>query len=111
MSVKARNFIDGQESDAAGGRTLENFEPATGRAYGTVADSSAEDVSRAVELSVFGERAVALGSDYPFPLGEERPGELIRSMTSLSEGTRERLLRGTALEWLGAAGAKLGGAR
>ncbi len=59
-------------------------------------------------LSIFGERSVALGSDYPFPLGEDRPGELIRSMRTLSDQTRERLLRGTALEWLGASGAKLG---
>jgi aminocarboxymuconate-semialdehyde decarboxylase len=44
---------------------------------------------------------VALGSDYPFPLGEQQPGKLIESLTELSEQDRERLLAGTALEFLG----------
>ena len=43
---------------------------------------------------------MALGSDYPFPLGEERPGALIRSM-ELDARTREDLLARNALEWLG----------
>jgi aminocarboxymuconate-semialdehyde decarboxylase len=43
---------------------------------------------------------IALGSDYPFPLGEPRPGELIDS-SGFPEETRARLLHGTALEWLG----------
>jgi aminocarboxymuconate-semialdehyde decarboxylase len=51
-------------------------------------------------LSVFGERCVALGSDYPFPLGEDIAGTLIESMTDLSADTKTRLLSGTALAWL-----------
>lgn len=47
-----------------------------------------------------GENRVALGSDYPFPLGEEVPGTLIESMTDLSESSRRRLLSGTAMEFL-----------
>jgi aminocarboxymuconate-semialdehyde decarboxylase len=43
---------------------------------------------------------VALGSDYPFPLGEDVPGTLIKSM-EYDTTTKERLLSGTALEWLG----------
>ena len=43
---------------------------------------------------------IALGSDYPFPLGEARPGEMIERMEDLSPETRARLLAGTALEWL-----------
>ena len=43
---------------------------------------------------------IALGSDYPFPLGETNPGELIKSM-DFDDATKERLLSGTALEWLG----------
>lgn len=54
-------------------------------------------------LRLFGEQRVALGSDYPFPLGEERPGALIESLTDLTPGVRDRLLSGTALEFLGAA--------
>jgi aminocarboxymuconate-semialdehyde decarboxylase len=44
---------------------------------------------------------IALGSDYPFPLGEHHPGKLIESMDDLSMETKERLLSGTALEFLG----------
>ena len=50
-------------------------------------------------LDLMGAGSIALGSDYPFPLGEDRPGELIESL-GLDEATRARLLHGTALEWL-----------
>lgn len=50
----------------------------------------------------FGSRRVALGSDYPFPLGEERPGELIASMYGeFGERAIDDLLGGAALEFLG----------
>jgi aminocarboxymuconate-semialdehyde decarboxylase len=52
-------------------------------------------------IHLVGENRVALGSDYPFPLGEIEPGKLIESMQDLSETTKARLLGGTALEWLG----------
>jgi aminocarboxymuconate-semialdehyde decarboxylase len=52
-------------------------------------------------LRLFGEDRVAMGSDYPFPLGEAVPGKLIASMDDLGPGTKERLLAGTALEFLG----------
>lgn len=52
-------------------------------------------------IEVFGVERLALGTDYPFPLGEERPGELIESLGNLDSASRERLLRGTAEEWLG----------
>lgn len=48
-----------------------------------------------------GAERVALGTDYPFPLGEARPGELIDSLTELTPAQRGRLLGGTALEFLG----------
>ena len=51
-------------------------------------------------LELFGAERVALGSDYPFPLGETPPGALIDSM-SFSPEVRDRLRSGTALEWLG----------
>src|ERR1700739_17877 len=50
-------------------------------------------------VNLFGPDYIALGSDYPFPLGEDRPGELIRSM-SYDEATTEKLLSGAALNWL-----------
>ncbi len=52
-------------------------------------------------LTLVGPSSVALGSDYPFPLGEAVPGRLIESMGELSSGTRAALLSGTALEFLG----------
>ena len=52
-------------------------------------------------LALVGPSSVALGSDYPFPLGEAVPGRLIESMGELSSGTRAALLSGTALEFLG----------
>jgi len=52
-------------------------------------------------IDLLGEAQITLGSDYPFPLGEEEPGKLIESMSELNDLTKERLLHGTALEWLG----------
>lgn len=48
----------------------------------------------------FGADKVALGSDYPFPLGELEPGKLIESMEYAPE-VKEMLLGGSALGWLG----------
>jgi len=53
-------------------------------------------------LELMGPERIALGSDYPFVLGELEPGKLIRSM-QLETSVTERLLHGTALEWLGLA--------
>ena len=52
-------------------------------------------------IRLIGEEHIALGSDYPFPLGEAEPGKLIDSMSDLSEKTKQRLFGGTAMEWLG----------
>jgi len=51
-------------------------------------------------IELMGAERIALGSDYPFVLGEGRPGEGIEAL-ALSDATRERLWSGTALEWLG----------
>jgi len=50
-------------------------------------------------VKLMGANSIALGSDYPFPLGEREPGKLIESM-QLEDSISERLLNGTALEWL-----------
>jgi aminocarboxymuconate-semialdehyde decarboxylase len=52
-------------------------------------------------IKLFGARRVALGSDYPFPLGEADPGKLIESMKELSSKVRAQLLSGTVREFLG----------
>ena len=51
-------------------------------------------------VNLAGADRVALGSDYPFPLGEDVPGSLIKSM-EFDAAKKERLLSGTAMEWLG----------
>jgi aminocarboxymuconate-semialdehyde decarboxylase len=51
-------------------------------------------------IKLFGPQRIALGSDYPFPLGEAHPGELIESM-KFSVKDKMRLLSGTSLEFLG----------
>ncbi|MBN8701678.1 MAG: amidohydrolase [Bacteroidetes bacterium] len=53
-----------------------------------------------VIVKLFGSDRVALGSDYPFPLGESEPGKLIES-AHYPKHVKEQLLHGTALEWLG----------
>jgi len=52
-------------------------------------------------VGLFGAERVCLGSDYPFPLGEARPGELITSLDELDDAQRRALLGGAALSFLG----------
>lgn len=82
-------------------RSPRTWVPGDGKPAGVYVDSLVHDAEtlRAL-IRVFGAERVALGSDYPFPLGEERPGEMIRSM-GLDDFTTERLLWGTAAEFLG----------
>ncbi len=74
---------------------------APGRFYVDSLTHDAEALRTVIRL--LGAERIALGSDYPFPLGEAEPGALIASMTDLSQETRARLLGGTALEFLGIA--------
>ena len=52
-------------------------------------------------LKLFGAQRVALGSDYPFPLGEAHPGQLIDSIKEFSAKEKAQLFSGTAREFLG----------
>ena len=54
-------------------------------------------------IKLFGAQRVALGSDYPFPLGERHPGTLIESMDDLSTQQKKQLLSETASDFLGLA--------
>jgi len=54
---------------------------------------------------VMGQDRVLLGSDYPYPLGEQNIGELIRS-SDLPARSKLKMLGGTAAEWFGIAVAK-----
>lgn len=51
-------------------------------------------------VNLMGANQLALGTDYPFPLGELQPGKLIDSMP-YSDEIKSRLHSGSALEWLG----------
>lgn len=50
-------------------------------------------------LQLAGPARIALGSDYPFPLGESDAGRLIESMP-YDEKTKSMMLHATALDWL-----------
>jgi aminocarboxymuconate-semialdehyde decarboxylase len=50
---------------------------------------------------VMGAEKVCMGSDYPFPLGEHVPGNLIRQCFATNPDAQARLLRSNALAWLG----------
>lgn len=52
-------------------------------------------------IELFGVNQIALGSDYPFPLGEHKPGHLIETMSDIIPVEKARMLGGTAMEWLG----------
>ncbi len=51
-------------------------------------------------VKMFGKEKIALGTDYPFPLGELSPGALIAN-SDLDEDTKEHLNYKAALSWLG----------
>ena len=50
-------------------------------------------------IDLVGDNRIALGTDYPFPLGELEPGKLIESMPYNDE-RKANLLYGSALEWM-----------
>ncbi len=50
-------------------------------------------------VKLVGADQVAMGSDYPFPLGESEPGKLIDS-SDYDDQIKEMLLHGAALNWL-----------
>jgi aminocarboxymuconate-semialdehyde decarboxylase len=52
-------------------------------------------------IRLAGVERIALGTDYPFPLGEAEAGKLIESLPELTQAQKERLLAGTAREFLG----------
>jgi len=50
-------------------------------------------------INKIGDKKIAMGSDYPFPLGETEPGFLIKS-SNLSNDVQNNLLYKNALDWL-----------
>ena len=43
---------------------------------------------------------IALGSDYPFPLGEQTPGKMIKTIDGLSTEDKKNIFHRSALNWL-----------
>jgi aminocarboxymuconate-semialdehyde decarboxylase len=52
-------------------------------------------------VEVCGADKVMLGSDYPFPLGEEHPGRMIEQTQELDDSVKQKLLADNAMEFLG----------
>lgn len=50
-------------------------------------------------IDLIGADSIALGSDYPFPLGESRPGNMIEKM-ELQDDIKAKLFHESALNWL-----------
>ena len=51
-------------------------------------------------IDMVGADKVVQGSDYPFPLGEVVPGELVRT-APISNGEKEKIMASSAKNWLG----------
>ena len=50
-------------------------------------------------INKIGNKKIAMGSDYPFPLGELEPGSLVKDL-NFSKEIKENLLYKNALDWL-----------
>jgi aminocarboxymuconate-semialdehyde decarboxylase len=58
-----------------------------------------DEVSFDVLMKTVGEDKICVGSDYPFPLGEHRPGELVESMDIPIEA-KQKMMFENAMNWL-----------
>ena len=65
-------------------------------------DSLTHDETALIAIrDLFGAQRIVLGSDYPFPLGEDRPGQLVANCSRLSEDEKESILWRNAVSFLG----------
>lgn len=53
--------------------------------------------------TVMGAQRIMLGSDYPFPLGEQKIGSLVADAAFLPDDDKERILAGNAVDFFGLA--------
>ena len=78
---------------------------ASGRPARFWVDSLTHDADALRQLvKLMGPSRVAMGSDYPFPLGEACPGQMIEQIEDLSDETKALLLGGAACGFLGVEG-------
>lgn len=78
---KLQNFIDGKYCDPVNGQYIDNYEPATGKVYSLIPNSSSEDVALAVKAA---EKAFPVWSKMS---NDERSKILVK----LSEGIEARM--------------------
>jgi aminomuconate-semialdehyde/2-hydroxymuconate-6-semialdehyde dehydrogenase len=90
-SPQIQNFIDGQFIQPAGGKYLDNIEPATGKPYSQVADSDTRDVDLAVLAA---EKTFAEWSKTP---AAERSKVLLH-IADLIERDLEKLARAESID-------------
>ncbi len=85
------NFINGEFVPAAGGGTLENFEPATGQVYSLLPDSDERDVNAAVSAA-----------QAAFPAWSQMPAaqrcRILLRLSELIERDVERLARAESID-------------
>ena len=78
---KLQNFIDGKYCDPAKGQYMDNYEPATGKVYCQIPNSTSEDVEEAVKAA---EKAFPVWSSMS-------ANERSKIMVRLSEGIEARM--------------------
>lgn len=88
---RIKNFIDGRFVEPAGGKYIDNIEPATGKPYSQVADSGKEDVDLAVAAA---EKAFVDWSKKP---AQERSRLLLR-IADLIERDLEKFARAESID-------------
>ncbi len=67
----------------------------------------ADDRALRYLIDTVGIDRVMMGTDYPFPLGEQVPGSYIEAL-NLSESDQAQLFHATALDWLGLPASRFG---
>jgi len=88
---RIQNFIDGEFIEPVGGKYLDNIEPATGKAYSQVADSTKQDVDLAVAA------AEAAFVDWSKKPAAERSKILLR-IADLIERDLEKFARAESID-------------
>ena len=82
-------------ADLPEGTTVLEASAGTGKTHAIAATTA-----RLVALGRCRIDRVMLGTDYPFPLGEQEPGSGIAAL-KLDDTSAARIYHGTALQWLG----------